>query len=131
MLRGASSCPLLHGQPAGRFGCPSRRTSSTRLLPDLHGPWSRVPASYRVAPLAPVPMVRFQRQPPGTALTRAALLSGAGLAAGAGWLVVLRQLPRAGPPPGAAAPLLLCGGHRPNHGAGGPVRRKLTELLDR
>src|SRR5437763_1049387 len=33
MLRGASSCPLLHGRSAGRFGCPSRRTSSTRLLP--------------------------------------------------------------------------------------------------
>ena len=41
-------------------------------------------------------MVRFQRQPPGTALTRAALLSGAALAAGAGWFIVVGELSRAG-----------------------------------
>ena len=76
-------------------------------------------------------MVRFQRQPPGTALTRAALLSGAGFAAGAGWFVVVGQLTRAGAFAGAGAALLLFGGHRANHGEGGPVDRMLTELLDR
>jgi len=76
-------------------------------------------------------MVRFQRQPPGTALTRAALLSGAGLAAGAGWFIVVGELSRAGVFAGAGAALLLFGGHRSNHGEGGPVDRMLTELLDR
>jgi len=76
-------------------------------------------------------MVRFQRQPPGTALTRAALLSGAVLAAGAGWFVVVGQLTRAGVFAGTGAALLLFGGHRANHGEGGPVDRMLTELLDR
>ena len=33
--------------------------------------------------------------------------------------------------PGRAAALLLFGGHRANHGEGGPVDRMLTELLDR
>jgi hypothetical protein len=41
-------------------------------------------------------MVRFQRQPPGTALTRAALLGGAVLAVGAGWFVVADDLVPAG-----------------------------------
>jgi hypothetical protein len=76
-------------------------------------------------------MVRFQRQPPGTALTRAALLSGAVLAAGAGWFVVMDDLDRAGILAGLSGALLLVGGHRANHGEGGPVDRMLTELLDR
>jgi hypothetical protein len=76
-------------------------------------------------------MVRFQRQPPGTALTRAALLTGAGLAAGAGWFVVADDLHRAGIFAGLGGALLLIGGHRANHGEGGPVDRMLTELLDR
>ena len=76
-------------------------------------------------------MVRFERQPPGTALTRSILSAGAMLAIVAGWLVVARE------PVGAAAVafgsgvLLLLGGHRANHGAGGPVDRMLDALLDR
>jgi len=76
-------------------------------------------------------MVRFQRQPPGTALTRAALLGGAVLAVGAGWFVVADDLIPAGILAGLAGVLLLIGGHRANHGEGGPVDRMLTELLDR
>jgi hypothetical protein len=76
-------------------------------------------------------MVRFQRQPPGTALTRAVLLSGAALAAGAAWFVISDELARAGFLAGLGGVLLLIGGHRANHGEGGPVDRMLTELLDR
>ena len=76
-------------------------------------------------------MVRFQRQPPGTAFTRAALVGGAGLAAGAAWFVVADDLHRAGVLAGLGGVLLLVGGHRANHGEGGPVDRMLTELLDR
>jgi hypothetical protein len=76
-------------------------------------------------------MVRFQRQPPGTAITRAALLSGGVLAAAAGWFVVADELERAGILAGLGGILLLVGGHRANHGEGGPVDRMLTELLDR
>jgi len=76
-------------------------------------------------------MVRFQRQPPGTALTRAALLGGAVLAVGAGWFVVADDLVPAGIFAGLAGTMLLIGGHRANHGEGGPVDRMLTELLDR
>jgi hypothetical protein len=76
-------------------------------------------------------MVRFQRQPPGTALTRAVLLSGAALAAGAAWFVIADELARAGILAGLGGALLLIGGHRANHGEGGPVDRMLTELLDR
>jgi hypothetical protein len=76
-------------------------------------------------------MVRFQRQPPGTALTRAVLLSGAALAAGAAWFVIADGLARAGALAGLGGALLLVGGHRANHGEGGPVDRMLTELLDR
>jgi hypothetical protein len=76
-------------------------------------------------------MVRFQRQPPGTALTRAVLLSGAALAAGAAWFVIADELARAGALAGLGGAFLLVGGHRANHGEGGPVDRMLTELLDR
>lgn len=76
-------------------------------------------------------MVRFQRQPPGTALTRSSLIVGAALAAGAGWLVVARDLRAGGALAGLGAVLLLAGGHRANHGEGGPVDRMLTELFDR
>lgn len=76
-------------------------------------------------------MVRFQRQPPGTALTRTSLIVGAALAAGAGWLVVARDLRAGGALAGLGAVLLLVGGHRANHGEGGPVDRMLTELFDR
>ena len=68
---------------------------------------------------------------PGTALTRAALLSRRALAVGAGWFIVVGELARAGVFAGAGAALLLFGGHRANHGEGGPVDRMLTELLDR
>ena len=47
-------------------------------------------------------MVRFQRQPPGTALTRASSLIGIGLAAGAGVLIVARE------PEAAGALVALC-----------------------
>jgi hypothetical protein len=76
-------------------------------------------------------MVRFERQPPGTAITRSILSVGALLAALAGWLVIARE-----PEPAAVSALvsgamLLLGGHRANHGAGGPTDRMLDELLDR
>jgi hypothetical protein len=76
-------------------------------------------------------MVRFQRQPPGTALTRTALLVGAGLAVVAAWLIVEDRVVDGGICAGAGAVLLLVGGHRANHGEGGPVDRMLNELLDR
>src|SRR5262249_31210939 len=55
-------------------------------------------------------MVRFQRQPPGTALTRAALLGGGALAVGAAWFVVADELERAGVLAGLGGILLLVGG---------------------
>ena len=76
-------------------------------------------------------MVRFQRQPPGTAITRASLSLGALFAVGAGWFIVGGALQRAGVFAATGAALLLFGGHRANHGEGGPVDRMLTELLDR
>lgn len=76
-------------------------------------------------------MVRFQRQPPGTALTRSALILGAGFAVVAAWLIVEDEVVTGGICSGAAATLLLVGGHRANHGEGGPVDRMLTELFDR
>lgn len=76
-------------------------------------------------------MVRFQRQPPGTAPTRGALVLGAGLAGAAGWAIVTREPVIASALAGTAGASLLVGGHRANHGAGGPVDRMLSELLDR
>jgi hypothetical protein len=76
-------------------------------------------------------MVRFQRQPPGTALTRTALVVGAGLAAVAAWLTISGQIRPAGIAASTSGIVLLLGGHRANHGAGGPVDRMLTELFDR
>lgn len=81
-------------------------------------------------------MVRFQRQPPGTALTRAALVAGAGLAGVAAWAIVTgeaasRSANAAAAAAAASGILLLLAGHRANHGAGGPVDRMLGELLDR
>jgi hypothetical protein len=76
-------------------------------------------------------MVRFQRQPPGTALTRTSLVIGAALSVGAGWFVIAERLRPAGACAAAAGALLLLGTHRANHGAGGPVDRMLGELLDR
>ncbi|MGH2540377.1 MAG: hypothetical protein ACRDGK_07645 [Actinomycetota bacterium] len=76
-------------------------------------------------------MVRFERQPPGTALTRSILTAGGLLAALAGWLVVAREPLAAAAVALVSASLLLLGGHRANHGAGGPTDRMLDELLDR
>ena len=76
-------------------------------------------------------MVRFQRQPPGTAITRSALLVGGAATAAGAWLIVADSPRVGGYVAAAAASLLLVGGHRANHGAGGPVDRMLTELLDR
>jgi hypothetical protein len=76
-------------------------------------------------------MVRFQRQPPGTALTRSSLLIGGGLAVLAGWWIIEREPVLAGLATAVAGALLLLGGHRANHGAGGPVDRMLDDLLDR
>jgi hypothetical protein len=76
-------------------------------------------------------MVRFQRQPPGTALTRGSLVIGGVLAVAAGCAVVARKPEIAALTSGASGTLLLLGGHRANHGAGGPVDRMLSELLDR
>lgn len=76
-------------------------------------------------------MVRFQRQPPGTAITRASLLVGGGLVALAAGSIVRGDRLEAALLAGAAGALLLIGTHRANHGAGGPVDRMLGELLDR
>jgi hypothetical protein len=76
-------------------------------------------------------MVRFQRQPPGTAVTRASLVAGVLLAVVAAVLVVLGEVRAGGASAAAAGFLLLLGGHRANHGLGGPVDRMLTELFDR
>jgi hypothetical protein len=76
-------------------------------------------------------MVRFERQPPGTAVTRTTLILGVVLVAWAGWLVVARQPGPAALTAGVAATLLLVGGHRANHGAGGPTDRMLDSLADR
>jgi hypothetical protein len=76
-------------------------------------------------------MVRFQRQPPGTAITRTALLLGAVLAGVTAWFVVVGEPVTGGVFAGVGAFLSLIGGHRANHGEGGPVDRMLTELLDR
>jgi hypothetical protein len=75
--------------------------------------------------------IRFQRQPPGTAITRGVLILG-GVASGSGaWLLVAGRPGWAGAASGAGGGLLLLGGHRANHGAGGPTDRMLDELLDR
>ena len=76
-------------------------------------------------------MLRFQRQPPGTAVTRSVLVAGGALATGAAWLVIAREPQVAGWAAGASGALLLLGGHRANHGAGGPTDRMLDDLLDR
>ena len=70
-------------------------------------------------------MVRFQRQPPGTALTRASSVVGLGLAVGAAFVILDGRLERGGVLAAAS------GAHRANHGLGGPVDRMLTELFDR
>ena len=76
-------------------------------------------------------LLRFERQPPGTAITRSVLVAGGALAAGAGWLVVAREARPAAWAASASGALLLLGGHRANHGAGGPTDRMLDDLLDR
>lgn len=76
-------------------------------------------------------MVRFQRQPPGTAITRASLLVGGALVALAAWGIVDGDRGAPAALAGGAGALLLLGTHRANHGAGGPVDRMLGELLDR
>ena len=76
-------------------------------------------------------MVRFQRQPPGTALTRASSVVGMAVAVGAAFLILDGRLERAGLLSAISGSLLLLGGHRANHGLGGPVDRMLTELFDR
>ena len=76
-------------------------------------------------------MVRFQRQPPGTAITRALLLLGAALAPVAAASIVGGETARGGWVAALSAVLLLVGGHRANHGAGGPVDRAVTEFADR
>lgn len=76
-------------------------------------------------------MVRFERQPPGTAITRSMLVVGAASAAVCGVLVVSEEPQLAAAFSLASAVLLLIGGHRANHGAGGPADRMLDELLDR
>ena len=76
-------------------------------------------------------MLRFERQPPGTAITRATLVGGSFFLAGAAWLVVARRPEAAAASAALAAIALLIGGHRANHGAGGPTDRMLDELCDR
>jgi hypothetical protein len=76
-------------------------------------------------------LLRFERQPPGTAITRSVLVAGGALAVGAGWLVVALEPDVAALVAAASGTLLLLGGHRANHGAGGPTDRMLDDLLDR
>lgn len=75
--------------------------------------------------------IRFQRQPPGTAITRTVLILGGTLAVAAAWFVIAREPGWGAVAAGASGALLLAGGHRANHGAGGPTDRMLDELLDR
>jgi hypothetical protein len=75
--------------------------------------------------------IRFQRQPPGTAITRSVLIVGGGLCVAGSSLIVAREPHWAALAVGGSALLLLVGGHRANHGAGGPTDRMLDELLDR
>lgn len=76
-------------------------------------------------------MVRFERQPPGTAITRATLIVGVALVAFAGFEVIARS-PNAGAVAAAiSGAFLLIGGNRANHGAGGPTDRMLDSLGDR
>ncbi len=107
-----------------------RVSSSSRGWYGVRGP-GIVPKE-RVATLArSSPMVRFERQPPGTALTRSILSVGAILAALAAWFVIARVPERGAIAALVSGALLLLGGHRANHGAGGPTDRMLDELLDR
>jgi hypothetical protein len=76
-------------------------------------------------------MVRFQRQPPGTAVTRLSAVVGIGSAAAAGVLIVAGEPVTGGVWAAAGGTLLLFSGHRANHGLGGPLDRMLTELFDR
>ena len=76
-------------------------------------------------------MVRFQRQPPGTALTRSSAVVGVGCAIAASVLIVEEQPVRGGVLAASSGALLLICGHRANHGLGGPLDRMLTELSDR
>jgi hypothetical protein len=76
-------------------------------------------------------MVRFQRQPPGTAVTRTSSALGMVLAIAAAPAIVAGMDERAGALAAVSATLLLLGGHRANHGLGGPVDRMLTEFFDR
>ena len=65
-------------------------------------------------------LIRFQRQPPGTAITRTSLIVG-GLLAGLAAASVVGLVPGAAAAcAGLSGALLLIGGHRANHGAGGP-----------
>lgn len=68
---------------------------------------------------------------PRTTLTRASLVLGAALTASAGGLVLADRTREAALVSGGSAVLLLVGGHRANHGAGGALDRMLDELLDR
>ena len=76
-------------------------------------------------------LVRFQRQPPGTAITRTSLIVGGVLAGAAAAFIVAHKPGVAAACAGLSGALLLIGGHRANHGAGGPTDRMLDELLDR
>jgi len=75
-------------------------------------------------------MVRFQRQPPGTAITRTSTLLGMFVTVAAAVAIVEGMDVRAGALAAVGGALLLLGGHRANHGLGGPVDRMLTELFD-
>src|SRR5205085_9002828 len=118
------SFPPPRAPPTRRCGCRSRRTPSTRLLPMAA---EQVRGYYRVScyPRAHA-MVRFQRQPPGTALTRTSSFIGMGCAVVAAVLIVDEEPVRAGMVSALSGGLLLLGGHRANHGLGGPVDRMLT-----
>ncbi len=76
-------------------------------------------------------MVRFERQPPGTAITRATLIVGVALVVFAGSEVITRRPGSGAVAAGLSGILLLIGGNRANHGAGGPTDRMLDSLGDR
>ena len=76
-------------------------------------------------------MVRFERQPPGTAITRATLIVGVALVVFAGSQVITRRPGSGAVAAGLSGILLLIGGNRANHGAGGPTDRMLDSLGDR
>ena len=118
------------GRPARRCGCPSRRRSSTRLL-DARADRGEILQSCYARPTCDAELAEVRttaarhRDHPFGPAGRWRALGGAG---GSSWRASRDAAAWAA---GASGALLLLGGHRANHGAGGPTDRMLDDLLDR